>query len=314
MRKPLDSSLSGGIDLHIHSTASDGTCTPSEIVAMAVQLGLKAISITDHDTLAGNRNVLADVIPTQLNFLTGLEISTQAPEGFAIQGSLHILGYGIDPDNEPLEHALSELQLARDQRNPQIIQRLNQLGIPITHEQVMAHAGQGSAGRPHIAQAMIELGVVNNVNEAFDRFLSKGQPAYVDKYRIDIQRALDLIHAAGGASVLAHPYLIPGEQSQTVPTLVHCLKAMGLMGIEVYYPHHSSQDVRLYLEMADQFDLAITGGTDFHGDLLPDIELGRGNGDLYIPMSVYKTLTSKIETQQHKDYERHTQHAPQHTC
>lgn len=304
----MDSNPPGGIDLHIHSTASDGTCTPSEIVDMAAQLGLQAIAITDHDTLAGSRSALAGPIPAQLQFLTGLEISTRPPEGFAIHGSLHILGYGIDPDYLPLEQALVELQRARDQRNPQIIQKLNQLAIPVTLEQVMAHAGQGSAGRPHIARAMIELGVVNDINEAFDRFLSKGQPAYVDKYRIDIQRALDLIHAAGGVSVLAHPYLIPGEQAQTVPAIVKCLKNMGLMGIEVYYPHHTLQNIRLYLELARQFDLVITGGTDFHGDLLPDIKLGRGHGDLYIPSSLYAPLASKIAMQQHKTHE-HTLHA-----
>ncbi len=298
MKKPLDSNfLLGGIDLHIHSTASDGTCDPLEIVFMAAEMGLQAISITDHDTLEGSRCALAGAIPEQLNFIPGVEISAAPPEGFAISGSLHILGYGVDPNHPPLEQALCELQQARDQRTPKIIERLNQLGIAVTVNDVMAQAGQGSAGRPHIALAMIKAGVVKDVNEAFDHYLSKGQPAYVDKYRLEIQRTFNLIHEAGGVSVLAHPYLIPGEQTQTVPALIECLKGMGLMGIEAHYPEHTAEATSFYLELARRYDLIVTGGTDFHGDLLPSIQLGRGYGDLHIPMSLYETLALQLQNQ-----------------
>lgn len=294
MKRPLDSNHLWGIDLHIHSTASDGTCTPAEIIRMATDIGLQAIAITDHDTLEGNRQALADSIPKHLKFLTGVEISAAPPDGFQMSGSMHVLGYGVDTDYLPLQQALADLQHARDMRIPKIIERLNQSGISINMKQVMAKVGQGSAGRPHIARVLVDLGIVKNINEAFDRFLSKGQPAYVDKYRIQCRRALALIHSAGGVPVLAHPYLIPGEQTVALATLVGQLRDMGLMGIEAYYPEHSPEAVAFYVDLAQRFDLLVTGGTDFHGDLLPDIQMGRGRGGLHVPYSLYEALVSKM--------------------
>jgi hypothetical protein len=291
----LDSNHLGGIDLHIHSTASDGTCAPSEILQMASGLGLKAIAITDHDTLAGSREVLRGTLPSRLLFLSGVEISTKAPDGFAMGGSLHILGYGVDVNDGPLEQALVELQQARDSRIPRIVERLNQAGVPVTMPQVLAQVGDASPGRPHVARAMIQMGVVADVDEAFDRYLSKGKPAYVDKYRIPCQRALELIHGAGGVAVLAHPYLVPGGQ-EVLTALIGRLCGLGLAGLEVHYPEHSPEDVACYLALARRFDLLTTGGTDFHGDLLPDIHLGRGRGDLQVPWALYEALATKIAT------------------
>ncbi len=293
MKRPLDSNHLGGIDLHIHSTASDGTCSPSEILQMASDLGLKAIAITDHDTLEGGREVLRGPLPSEPLFLNGVEISTKAPEGFSMGGSLHILGYGVDIDDAPLQQALLELQQARDSRIPRIVARLNQAGVPITMEAVLAHVGDGSPGRPHVARAMIQMGVVADVDEAFDRYLSKGQSAYVDKYRIPCREALALIHGAGGVAVLAHPYLVPGGQ-EALTGLIRTLCDMGLKGVEVYYPEHSPQAMALYLALARRFDLLVTGGTDFHGDLLPEIQMGRGRGDLCVPFALYEALMAEI--------------------
>ncbi len=294
MKKPLDSNRLGAIDLHMHSTASDGTCTPSELLEMASGLGLSAIAITDHDTLEGCRQVLGGTLPSQLLFLSGVEISTKAPDGFSMGGSLHILGYGVDVDDGPLQQALVELQQARDSRIPRIVACLNQAGVPVTMQQVMDQVGDGSPGRPHVARAMIRMGVVADVDEAFDRYLSKGRPAYVDKYRIPCQRALALIRGAGGVAVLAHPYLVPGGESEALTPLVRTLCDMGLAGLEVYYPEHSAQAVAFYLEVARRFDLLVTGGTDFHGDLLPEIKMGCGRGDLNVPFALYQALTAKI--------------------
>lgn len=294
MKKPLDSNHLGAIDLHMHSTASDGTCTPSELLQMASGLGLKAIAITDHDTLEGCREVLGGSLPPQLLFLSGVEISTEAPDGFSMGGSLHILGYGVDVNDGPLQQALVELQQARDSRIPSIVACLNRVGIAITMQQVMDHVGEGSPGRPHVARALIGMGVVADVNEAFDRYLSKGQPAYVDKYRIPCQCALELIQGAGGVAVLAHPYLVPGGDSEALTPLVRTLRDMGMVGLEVYYPEHSPQAVAFYLEVARRFDLLVTGGTDFHGDLLPQIQMGRGRGELMVPFALYEALAAKI--------------------
>ncbi len=294
MKKPLDSKQQGGIDLHIHSTASDGTCTPSEILRMAFEIGLEAISITDHDTLEGVRCAINGNAPAHPRLLTGVEISTRAPEGFRVGGSLHILGYGVDVDDQALQLALSELQTARDMRVPLILQRLNDIGIPICMAQVTAKAGEGSIGRPHIARALVEMGEAVDIDDVFDRLLNKGRPAYVDKYRIPCRQAIDLIHQAGGVAVLAHPYLIPGGgQADSLAALLHVLCDCGLEGIETYYPQHPPEAVALCLEMAQRFDLLVTGGTDFHGDLSPDIQIGRGKDDMHIPFELYERLIAR---------------------
>lgn len=293
MKKPLDSNHHGGIDLHIHSTASDGTYSPAELLEMATRIGLRAIAITDHDTLEGSRQALNTPVPEQLHFITGVEISTAPPAGFSMSGSLHILGYGVDLDCLPLQQALTELQQARDTRIPKIIEKLNQVGIAVTLQAVMEKVGDGSAGRPHIASALIDMGVATDINDAFDRYLAKGQPAYVDKYRIPCRQALELIHQAGGISVLAHPYLVPGTTAQLIE-LVRQLRAMGLRGIEAHYPHHTPANVALYLDLARQFGLLVTGGTDFHGTLTPDIQMGRGQGDLHIPFELYEKLALRL--------------------
>lgn len=287
----------GNIDLHIHTTASDGTFSPSEIVQMAIEKRLRAIAITDHDTLAGSRTALTISRPPHLHILSGVEISTAAPEGFQMAGSLHILGYGVDVNDGPLEQALIDLQHARDERIPKIVALLNQEGIPITMAEVLALVAEGSAGRPHVAQALIRTGAAQNVNDAFDRYLAKGQPAYVEKRRIECRLAIELIRSAGGIAVLAHPYLAPGGQTEALGELLATLCDMGLMGIEAYYSRHTPENVALYLELARRFDLVVTGGTDFHGDLIADIQLGSGQGDLFVPYSVYEALVRKIERQ-----------------
>lgn len=295
MKKPLDSKHRGGIDLHIHSTASDGTCTPAELIMMASDSGLEAIAITDHDTLEGIRELQRLGIPDRLHMLTGVEISTRAPEGFHQGGSLHILGYGVDTDHAPLQEALTRLQTARETRIPQILERLNGLGIPITMTHILTQTGRRSVGRPHVGAALVKIGVVTDMDQAFDRFLSKGRPAYVDKYRMPCKQAVELIHDAGGVAVLAHPYLVPGGgRADSFSSLLDALCDLGLDGIEVYYPQHPPEAEASYLQMARQFGLLVTGGTDFHGDLSPEIQMGRGRGDMHIPYALYEALAARV--------------------
>jgi 3',5'-nucleoside bisphosphate phosphatase len=289
----LDSEKSGGIDLHIHSTASDGTHSPQAIVEMAANAGLRAISITDHDTLAGCRAAFGGDLPSGLGFITGVEISVQAPENSRIGSSLHILGYGVDPEDAPLCTALDRYQDIRKHRIHRTVERLHQLGIPIVLQQVMCEAGDGVPGRPHVAEAMVKAGYAENINDAFDRYLGNGRPACVGKERMTCRDAFDLISGAGGIPVLAHPYLIAGEQSDRLVELLKRLCGMGLRGIEVYYPKHSPAAVARYLELAAAFDLVATGGTDFHGELIPDIKIGRGSGDLHVPYAVFEELISR---------------------
>ncbi len=288
------------IDLHIHSTASDGSRTPSEILSLAEKLNLGAIAITDHDTIAGSVEVLEKGIPACLRFLTGVEISSNPPIPLPSSGSLHILGYGIETDNPELNLALSVLRNARKNRNPEILRRLENLGINISMDEIQKKAGTGQIGRPHIAQAMLARGVVKTMNEAFERYLGKNGPAYIDKYRIECEKAIELIRNAGGIPVLAHPGLIQTGDPKELKYLVSVLKEMGLMGIEVFYTDHSQNQSVEFQQIALHHDLLITGGTDFHGDMLPDIQMGSGRGDMIIPYEIYENLMSRLS--RHHDH------------
>ncbi len=286
----MDCNAASGIDLHIHSTASDGTLTVVEILALAEKLRLKAIAITDHDTIEGSREALDGDIPNGLDFLTGVEISANAPAACPCSGSLHILGYGIDLKHLELNQALKELQEARKNRNPRIIKILNKLGAFLTIDDIKLKPGQNQLGRPHIAEALVKKGVVLSINEAFDKYLGTGRPAYVDKYRMESHEAIRIILAAGGIPVLAHPVLIKFKADATLEKLIGVLKAMGLKGMEVLYPEHSAALTAAYTACAKRHGLLITGGSDFHGTLKPEIQMGCGRGNLHIPYDIYTQL------------------------
>jgi predicted metal-dependent phosphoesterase TrpH len=279
-----------GIDLHIHSTASDGTLSPLEILRLARKLNLGAIAITDHDTVDGAKEALALEIPASLQFLTGVEISAEPPPSFSSPGSFHILGYAIDPDDPVLNQTLRKLQEARKNRNPRIIEILNDLGFNLALSEVQEESGECQLGRPHIAQLMVTKGYVHSIDEAFDRYLGKGRPAYVDKYRIGSARAIEIILDAGGVPVLAHPFLLQAQDDTVLEDLVVTLMEMGLMGMEVYYPEHPPDKTADYIKIAKKHRLLMTGGTDFHGAIKPEIQMGFGNGDLFIPYELYERL------------------------
>ncbi len=282
------------IDLHIHSTASDGTLSPSEILSLASNLNLGAIAITDHDTIDGSREAIAQGIPPSIKFLTGVEISAIPPPSFTCSGSFHILGYSIRIDDPVLNQTLGRLQDARRSRNPRIVDNLNKLGMDISFSDLIDEFGDKQLGRPHIAQIMIKKGFVGSINEAFDKYLARGKPAYVDKYRIDCKGAIEIILGAGGIPVLAHPFLLKLEKDVLFEELIITLKEMGLMGMEVYYPEHSRELVADYVEIADRHGLLITGGSDFHGSIKPDINMGSGKGDLFVPYELYERLINSV--------------------
>lgn len=296
MKKPLASEPVAGIDLHVHSTASDGTLTPSEILAMGVRLGLKAIAITDHDTLAGSAAAISQGIPSTLQFLTGIEISAAAPPGFQSDGSIHILGYGFDLGNARLASLLDGLRTAREDRNPKIISRLNALGMDLHADELRPIVGSGVAGRPHIAQLMVKKGLADSIDDAFDRFLSKGRPGYVGKYRVPMADAIGAINDAGGIAVLAHPYLNDLKGDDAFEPFLQALISMGLGGIEAIYPDHPETATTEYCRLARKHDLVITGGTDFHGEVTPGIQLGTGEGSFHVPYSIYETLVETLRT------------------
>ncbi|MDY0374681.1 MAG: ribonuclease III [Desulfobacterium sp.] len=286
------------IDLHIHSTASDGTLSPMEIVKTAVDSAINAIAITDHDTIDGVRELIESGIPPCLELVTGLEISATPPPGFEINDSLHILGYGISIYDQNLNQTLERLKQVRADRNPEIIRRLNRLGFKITLEEVEEICGPGQTGRPHIARAMVNRGFVESFDQAFDLFLGTGKPAYVDKERLTSQEAITLILEAGGVPVLAHPGLIELGANSSIKPLVTALMDMGLLGIEVYHTDHSEEQTDYFATLAFQKGLIITGGSDFHGDLKQGTVMGRGEGDLYVDDELYRILVRKIEALQ----------------
>lgn len=281
-----------GIDLHIHSTASDGSLTPAEIIDHAQRINLAAIAITDHDSIYGSKEALRTGIPPSLKFLTGVEISAAHPPFFPGSGSFHILGYCIRLDNYAFNQTLNRLQQARKNRNPKILKRLNELGLKISLEDVNQTVANGQLGRPHIAQAMIKMGFVESMDEAFDKFLGAGKPAYVDKDRIGCEEAIKIIRGAGGFPVLAHPALLNIDDDCQLDELIQNLIKIGMRGIEVYYPEHSSEQIQHYTELADKYDLLMTGGTDFHGSITPKIEMGTGKGTLFIPYKLYEKLAN----------------------
>lgn len=281
------------IDLHIHSTASDGTFTPAQLLAMAVQLNLGAIAITDHDSIAGSREALLEGVPAELGFLTGVEISAEPPPSYPGSGSIHILGYAIRLDDPELNRALEKLQEARKSRNPEIVDRLKRLGIEISMEEVESEAGEGQAGRPHIASLLVKKGAAKSIDDAFGRFLSSGRPGYADKFRIECSQAVTLINAAGGIPVLAHPCLLELETEGQLEDLLQEMISMGLKGLEVYFTDHTAEQTRRFADLARRHELIMTGGTDFHGTTLPNVRMGTGKGGLHVPYALYERLIER---------------------
>ena len=193
------------IDLHVHSTASDGSFSPLEIMALAKKVGVRAISITDHDTIDGIKEILKHPLPALPEFITGVEISCEPPSEFKDVGSIHLLGYGFSVYDKNLNIILDDAKKFRAQRNPKIIEKLNSLGFNISIEQIEERFGANQTGRPHIAESMKEQGYVKTFREAFDKYLGKDKPAYVDKHKVSCQQAIQTIRQAGGIPVLAHP-------------------------------------------------------------------------------------------------------------
>ncbi|CCK79037.1 ribonuclease III [Desulfobacula toluolica] len=284
------------IDLHIHSTASDGSFSPLEIMTLAKETGVRAISITDHDTLDGIKEIQKHPLFVCPEFIAGVEISCEPPTEFKYLGSIHLLGYGFSVYDKNLNAILDEAKKARAQRNPEIIKRLNSLGFDITIEQVEQHFGATQTGRPHIAELMKELGYVKTFKEAFDKYLGKDKPAYVDKYKVSCQKAIQTIQQAGGISVLAHPGLLTFNKTHQMETFIDVLISYGLEGIEVYYTDHDAAMTSYYQRLAIQKNLMMTGGSDFHGDFNDGVRIGTGKDNLNIGYSLFKALTVRLES------------------
>lgn len=243
-------------DLHIHTTASDGTSTPEDIVMQAEKLGLLGIAITDHDTTAGltrGMNAIKEGAG-KLDFIPGIELNAE------INGvETHILGYFINHNNRALNNRLYQIKQERRDRADKMIAKIQDIGININIEQVKQFVKGEMIGRPHIAQALLAQGYVNSVGEAFKMYIGQGRPAYVNRYKFLPEEAINLIHGAGGVSIIAHPGLISRKE------FIYELIAMGVNGLEVYYPDHHEEQIRWYRDLCNKFGLLLTGGSDYHG-------------------------------------------------
>ena len=278
------------IDLHCHSTASDGTYTPTELVELAVKKGVCALGIADHDTLGGLAEAVQAGKTHNLCVIPGIELSVNAP-----WGSLHLLGYFSRPDPPNVMNRVVEIQSYREHRNPLIAKRLRELGIPISYDDVIRITQGQVIGRPHFAQVLLDMGAVSSTQEAFDRFLKKGAPAYVDRQRLDIRDAIQLIRADRGIPVLAHPGLIPlANPNAEIANVVKSFAEMGGMGIEVYAPVHLQPFTDILLESANRYIMLVTGGTDFHGDSKPKLQLGTAEGDFLVPDELMAPLLAAL--------------------
>jgi 3',5'-nucleoside bisphosphate phosphatase len=270
------------IDLHSHTNESDGSCSPAELVNEAVRAGVTTLGITDHDTFGGYDQAVVFATGAGLKLVCGIELSTK------LHGhSVHLLGYFLDTSAlAAFREWVLDLQAARKDRNIRLAERLRELGFDITIEEAEAR-GRGMTGRPHFAEIMVEKGYVGGIREAFDRYLDESAEGYVYRREPQFAEGVERIRQAGGIASLAHPIRVRGD----IPTLMPDLRNAGLSAIEAYHSDHDEAHTNLYLGLAKQYGMLVTGGSDFHGAVKPGVRLGTGyGGNLHVPDDLMETL------------------------
>jgi predicted metal-dependent phosphoesterase TrpH len=275
------------IDLHTHSTASDGSETPAALMVLAGGAGLSAVALTDHDTVEGLAEARAAAAAAGVRLVEGCELSCEVGSA-----TMHLLVYFLPDEPGPLQDRLSGLQAARADRNRRIVAVLAGHGLDVTLDEILAEAGGGSVGRPHVAGVLLRKGYVTSIQEAFDLWLAKGKPAYLDRDRLLPAEAIDLAHASGAVTVLAHPTSL-GFDGTALDAFVAGLAADGLDGLECEYGHYTPELRSTLRQMAARHALAVTGGSDYHGRYKPDIALGTGTGDLNVPDDLLEALEER---------------------
>jgi predicted metal-dependent phosphoesterase TrpH len=266
------------IDLHVHSTASDGFEAPSAVVRMAAAAGLRAIGLTDHDTQSGIPEARIEATRSGIELIAGTELSVDW-----VRGAMHLVVLFLEPGSGPLQDRLGELRQGRTERNRRIIARLAELGVPVSEAAILELAGGESVGRPHIAAVMVARGHVESIFDAFDRYLGWGKPAYMARPRLSPEEAIGLALDSRAVPILAHPHTMGLNTSEEVATTLRRLAKAGLVGVECYYPLYSPLEREGYAALAERFGLKPSGGSDYHGSYKPDVELGIGRGNLVVP-------------------------------
>jgi len=272
--------MSKRVDLHLHTTYSDGRLTPGELIQIAAEQGISVIAITDHDTVNGvEPALLATECFPYVTVIPGVEINTDVH-----QGEVHILGYFVDYKNQYLLDTLDNLRNSRKARAQKMLDKLNEMGIHIEWERILELADGGSVGRPHIAQALFEGRHVSNLQDAFERYIGRNGPAYAERDRLSPKEAVELITSANGLSIVAHPASI-----RNIDEMIVDLKKAGLVGIEVYYDNYNKDTIERLRKLAEKYDLIATGGSDFHG-FEDDHETPLGEAD--VPYECVQHLTT----------------------
>jgi predicted metal-dependent phosphoesterase TrpH len=275
------------IDLHTHSTVSDGSDPPARIPELAAAAGCTAVALTDHDRLDGLAEAAARAETLGVELVPGCEVSCEWSPG-----SLHVLVYFVEPGEGPLQDELVRLQADRIERNRQMIERLSAIGLPVTLEELEAEADGDGAGRPHMASILVRKGVVGTVQEAFDRFLGKGKPGYVSKARVSPTTVAKLARDSGGVAVLAHPLSLNIGEPELTSAVAELANA-GFTGLEAIYGRYSPEERGGLAELARRHGLVVTGGSDHHGTFKPDLTVGTGRGDLSVPDDTVDALADR---------------------
>ncbi|MFV1957786.1 MAG: PHP domain-containing protein [Planctomycetota bacterium] len=276
------------IDLHSHTTRSDGTLEPGLLVLLAAERGLEALAVTDHDTTVGLAEARETGERVGVEVIDGCEVSTRIPEG-----NVHLLAYGFDPEDPRLQALLAGVRQDRVRRNRAILDRFRTLGIKLTVDEVARHARGVIVARPHFAQALLERGVIAQLHEAYTRYLSDDGPAYVPAETVHPAKAIAVVKAAGGVTSVAHPRQLRLGGFDAHAACLSGLVDAGLDGLEVEHPSHRPADRALFRALCEHFDLVPTGGSDFHGANKPRIALGHGDGTIHVPYETWERLRAR---------------------
>jgi 3',5'-nucleoside bisphosphate phosphatase len=274
-------------DLHVHSNRSDGTLPPAEVVRRGKDAGLAAMALTDHDTFAGVAEALAAGASLGIRVVPGVELSLPH------EGTFHLIGLCVDPTNERLLRLAAVARDGRGPRNAEIVAKLAAMGIPVTIEEVLAEAGGDVIARPHIARVLLKKRYVGSIQDAFDRFLRKGAPAYAERARVDLAEAVETVRGAGGVTVLCHPMTLGIDEDAAVVAELQRLAAAGVDAVEVRCGRSTQSENERWERMASEAGLLPSGGSDFHGDNKPDLRVGTGRGRLRVPLAWLEALEAR---------------------
>jgi len=275
------------IDLHTHTTFSDGTLTPTEIINYAAKKNIKAIAITDHDNFDGVSEAVLCGKKHNIEVISGIEMSTDF-----FSKEIHILGLFIDINNKKINSELDGLKEKRKKRNCLAVEKLNKLNVNITYEELEKISSNKIITRAHFAKILMRKGYINSVKECFDKYMGEGKDAYVKREVISPEETISLINDSGGIAILAHPLLYNFTDDKLNEMILY-LKSIGLKGIECIYSTHTEENTKYLISLAKKYNLKVSGGSDFHGENKPNLDLGTGYGNLYIPYEILENLKEK---------------------